>query len=419
MSSQPSAQPLSGYRVLDLTVMTAGPVGTMMLGDIGADVIKIEELHGGELSRSMGTVYVGNESANFLSQNRNKRSVRLDLKSNEGRETFLRMAASADVITENFRPGTMDRLGIGYESVRAINPQIVFASISAFGQNGPYAHLPANDPIIQALSGVMAMTGDPDGEPVRMGTPVPDFNAAALLAFSVTAAILHRERTGQGQRLELSLLGATVFGTLPRDGETFITGKAPPRLGSGHPSFCPYRNFRSNDNVLFFLACFTEKFWSSLCKALDRPDLATDSRSATNVARCANRAFVDAELQAEFDGHGGDELLELLARFNVPAARVQDLVQALRDDPQIRHNHSVIEVEHPTAGRFEMLALPVNFHGSPVQYKRSAPRLGEHTIEILGEFGFSSDELEHLLAARIIAGIDKDENRTMPRETNA
>ncbi|HMO48366.1 MAG TPA: CaiB/BaiF CoA-transferase family protein [Rubrivivax sp.] len=404
----PAAQPLSGYRILDLTVMTAGPVGTMILGDTGADVIKIEELEAGELSRGMGTVYVGKESANFLSQNRNKRSVRLDLKSKDGRATFLKMAAQADVITENFRPGTLDRLGIGYDAVKAVNPKIVFASISAFGQTGPYAHLPANDPIIQALSGVMAMTGDADGGPVRVGTPMPDFNAAALLAFSITAALLHRERTGEGQRLDLSLLGATVFSTLPRDGETFVTGKAPQRLGSGHPSFCPYRNYAGSEGDLFFLACFTEKFWGALCKALNRPDLALDARSRTNVARCANRDFVDAELQAEFGRRGTDELLALFAEFNVPAARVQNLVQALREDPQIRHNQATIEVQHPTAGRFEMLALPINFHGTPAQYTRAAPLLGQHTQEVLAEFGFSAEQIEALRAARVVADADKE-----------
>ncbi len=401
-------QPLSGYRILDLTVMTAGPLGTMMLGDLGAEVIKIEELSTGELSRSMGTAYIGKESVNFLSQNRNKRSVRLNLKSNEGRQAFLRMAAGADVITENFRPGTMDRLGIGYETVRAENPGIVFASISAFGQDGPYAHLPANDPIVQALSGVMEMTGHPDSEAVRIGTPMPDFNAAALLAFSVTAALLHRERTGQGQRLDLSLLSATIFGTVPRDGETLITGVAPPRLGSGHPSFCPYRNFISQDQVTFFIACFTEKFWASLCKALERPDLASDPRSATNVARCANRKFVDAELQSEFDQRSIDELLALFAKFNVPAARVQDLAYALRHDPQVAHNKTLIEIEHPTAGRFEMLAFPVNFHGSPAQYHRPAPCLGEHTREVFEEFGFSRTEVDSLLSAGVIAMMDPD-----------
>ncbi|MBV7483331.1 CaiB/BaiF CoA-transferase family protein [Bordetella sp. BOR01] len=403
--AQSSKQPLSGYRVLDLTVMTAGPLGTMMLGDIGAEVTKIEELHKGELSRGMGTLYIGEESVNFLSQNRNKRSVRLDLKMAEGRETFLRMAARADVITENFRPGTLDRLGIGYDAVRAVNPGIVFASISAFGQHGPYAHLPANDPIIQALSGVMEMTGHPESGAARVGTPMPDFNAAALLAFSVTAALLHRERTGQGQRLDLSLLGATIFGTVPRDGETLVTGNAPPRLGSGHPSFCPYRNYRSNDGVAFFLACFTEKFWSSLCKALGRSDLACDPRSLTNVARCANRDFVDTQLQAEFDQRDGEELLALFARFNVPAARVQDLAHALRHDPQVKHNETLIEVEHPTAGRFEMLALPVNFHGTPAHYGRPAPRLGEHTLEVLDEYGFARDEVDRLLNAGVIAGM--------------
>lgn len=401
-------QPLSGYRILDLTVMTAGPVGTMILGDTGADVIKIEEIESGELSRGMGVVYLGKESANFLSQNRNKRSVRLDLKSSHGREVFLRMAAQADVVTENFRPGTMDRLGVGYEAVRAVNPQIIFASISAFGQTGPYAHLPANDPIIQALSGVMAMTGNADSGPVRVGTPMPDFNAAALLAFAVTAALLHRERTGEGQRLDLSLLGSTVFSTIPRDGETLVTGKPPQRLGSGHPSFCPYRNYTGSEGDLFFLACFTEKFWSSLCKALNRLDLAQDARSATNVARCANRAFVDAELQVEFGRRRTNEILALLAEYNVPAARVQDLLQALREDPQIRHNGATIEVQHPTVGGFEMLSLPINFHGTPAQYLRAAPILGQHTQEVLAEFGFGADEIDQLCAARIAADADSE-----------
>ncbi|MBS0530104.1 MAG: CoA transferase, partial [Proteobacteria bacterium] len=174
------AQPLSGIRILDLTVMTAGPVGTMMMGDLGADVIKVEEFSQGELSRNMGTVFAAGESSMFLSQNRNKRSIRLDLKQTAGRDAFLQLAKSVDVITENFRPGTVDRLGIGYDAVRALNPKIIYASVSAFGQTGPYAHLPANDPVVQALSGLMAMTGEADGAPVRIGTPYPDFGAAAL-----------------------------------------------------------------------------------------------------------------------------------------------------------------------------------------------------------------------------------------------
>lgn len=397
--------PLSGIRILDLTVMTAGPVGTMMLGDVGADVIKIEELNEGELSRSMGTLYVGEESSHFLSQNRNKRSIRLDLKKAEARQAFLRMAASADVITENFRPGTMERLGIGYEAVKKVNPRIIYASISAFGQSGPYAHLPANDPIIQALSGLMAMTGEADGDPVRVGNPAPDFGAGALMAFAICAALLHRERTGEGQQLDLSLLGGLLFSMIPRDGETFITGKAPARMGSAHPAFVPYRNYRGADGGLFFLSCFTEKFWLSLCEAIGRPDLKSDARSATNIARCRNRAFVDAELQAIFSTRSTADWLAQLGKFNVPATKVQDLNDALRHDPQIAYNKSVIAVEHPTAGKVEMLALPINFHGTPARYERAAPRLGEHSVEILHEFGFAQDEIDKLVHSEAVAGL--------------
>ena len=398
--------PLSGIRILDLTVMTAGPVGTMMLGDLGADVIKIEELQDGELSRKMGTLYVGAESANFLSQNRNKRSLRLDLKKPEGRAASLRMAARADVITENFRPGTMDRLGIGYEAVRAINPRIVFASISAFGQSGPYAHLPANDPIVQALSGLMHMTGDGHGDPVRVGHPYPDFGAAALLAFGVCAALLHRERTGEGQSLDLSLLNGTIFSAIPRDGETLRTGKAPPRLGSGHPAFVPYRNYKGSDGSLFFLSCFNEKFWAQVCDAIERPDLKTDARTATNRDRAANRAFVDAELEAIFATRTSEEWLQRLGRFNVPAAPVQDLNHALRHDPQVRHNQTIVEVQHPTAGVVETLALPVNFQRTPASYRRPPPILGEHSLEVLREFGFAAGEIDSLLAGEVVAGMD-------------
>ncbi|MBM7405241.1 MULTISPECIES: CaiB/BaiF CoA transferase family protein [Sphingomonas] len=406
-----SQLPLSGYKILDLTVMTAGPVGTMLLGDIGADVIKVEEIEKGELSRNMGTVFAAGESSMFLSQNRNKRSIRLDLKQPAGRDAFLAMARHADVITENFRPGTVDRLGIGYEAVKAVNPRIIYASVSAFGQTGPYAHLPANDPVVQALSGVMAMTGEANGPPVRIGTPYPDFGAAALLAYSVCAALLHRERTGEGQKLELSLLSGTIFSAIPRDGETLRTGEAPPRLGSAHPTFVPYRNYRAADGHFFFLACFTEKFWSALCKAIKRPDLASDTRFATNVARCVHRAALDAELEAIFATRPVAEWLALLAEHEVPAAPIQDLHDALRKDPQVAHNGTVVTVQHPTAGAIEMLAHPVDFKGTPANYRRAAPLLGEHSAEILTEFGLDAAAIATLERSGVVHGhvpLEKD-----------
>jgi formyl-CoA transferase len=217
---QSGNQILQGIRILDLSVMTAGPVGTMLLADLGADVIKIEEPGAGDLSRGLGNLFMNGESVQFLSQNRNKRSIRLDLKQPEGVATFLRLARNADVIMENFRPGTVKKLGIDYEAVKAVRPDIIYASASAFGQDGPYAMWPANDPIVQAVSGLMEMTGEPGGPPVRLGAPLPDFGTASLLAFAITAALLHRFRTGEGQQLDVSLLSASIFSTIPRDGET-------------------------------------------------------------------------------------------------------------------------------------------------------------------------------------------------------
>lgn len=410
-----TALPLSGIRILDLTVMTAGPVGTMVLADMGADVIKVEEIGLGDLSRNLGTVFVAGEAAQFLSQNRNKRSLRLDLKHPKGREAFLRLAAGCDVVTENFRPGTLDRLGVGYEAVRRVRPDIIFASVSAFGQDGPYAHLPANDPIVQALSGVMAMTGEADGPPARIGNPYPDFGGAMLLGFGVVTALLHRMRTGQGQRISTSLLDGAVFSSIPRDGETLITGAAPPRLGSAHPTFVPYQNFRAQDGGWFFLSCFTEKFWRSLCEAIGDPSLGDDPRFARNRDRCAHRDVLIPLLEAAFARAPLAEWLERLARHQVPAAPIQDLHQALRDDPQLKHNGTLVVQQHPTAGRIETLAGPIRMAATPPSYRRPPPRLGEHSEEVLGEFGFTAGEIAELMELGAVRGMDRPD----PEATDA
>lgn len=391
--------PLTGYRVLDLSVMTAGPVGTVLLGDLGADVIKIEEPKQGDLARNLGNQFVSGESVQFLSQNRNKRSMRLDLKSKSGQEVFLRMVEQADVVVENFRPGTVDRLGIGYEAAKARNPKIIYASVSAFGQSGPYSGWPANDPIVQAVTGLMDMTGESDGDPVRVGAPLPDFGAAALIAFGIVTALLHRERHGEGQKIDTSLLSAALLSTIPRDGETLRSGRSPQRLGSGHPTMVPYRNYKGADGKYFFTACFTEKFWRNLCNTLGRPELLTDPRFVDNTARTANREALDAILEQEFVRHPTDHWVGILTSADVPCAKVQDYHTALTTDPQICHVGSVIKLDHPSVGSMTNIASPVNFHGSPVAYNRPPPLLGEHTIEVLGEFGFSDCEVRELLGS--------------------
>lgn len=406
--------PLSGYKILDLSVMTAGPVGTMLLGDMGADVIKVEEPARGDLARDLGNQFVRGESVQFMSQNRNKRSLRLDLKSSQGRDVFLRMASEADVIVENFRPGTVDRLGIGYEAVRAVNPGIIYASASAFGQSGPYAAWPANDPIVQAVTGLMDMTGESEGLPVRLGAPLPDFGAAAMLALGVTAALLHRERTGLGQRLDTSLLGASLFSTIPRDGETIRSGKAPSRLGSGHPTMVPYRNYKGSDGNYFFAACFTEKFWRNLCQVLDRVDLLDDPRFVDNTRRTENREQLDTILEEIFAAQPAAHWVQILSNADVPSAAVQDYHTALTVDPQIKHIGALIQMDHPVAGPLTNLANPINFHGSPVQVRYAPPVLGQHSEEVLRQFGFSDEEINDLTSQGVVKGSrmsDDDKNR--------
>lgn len=402
MSKTPNPRPLSGYTILDLTVMTAGPVGTMLLGDLGADVIKVEEPERGDLARDLGTQFVNGESVQFLSQNRNKRSVRLDLKSPLGRDVFMRLAQEADVVVENFRPGTVDRLGIGYDAVRAINPRVIYASVSAFGQTGPYSGWPANDPIVQAVAGLMDMTGEADGEPVRLGVPVPDFGAAAMLAFGITAALLHRERHGEGQRLDTSLLAATLFSTIPRDGEAIRSGRAPQRLGSGHPTMVPYRNYRGSDGAYFFAACFTDKFWNNLCRALGRMDLPQDQRFCDNGVRTSNRDALDKILEGIFAAQPASYWVQRLSSADVPCALVQDYHTALTADPQVRHIGTLLNFTHPVAGEMTNLANPLNFDASPAQIDRPPPVLGQHTEEVLAQHGFSPCAIAELLRSGVV-----------------
>ncbi|MDB5840832.1 MAG: coA-transferase family protein [Herminiimonas sp.] len=402
--SNTGKQILEGIRILDLSVMTAGPVGTMLLADLGADVIKIEEPGHGDLSRGLGNLFMNGESVQFMSQNRNKRSIRIDLKQPEGVALFLRLAKDADVIVENFRPGTVKKLGIDYDVVKEINPGIIYASGSAFGQDGPYAMWPANDPIVQAVAGLMEMTGEPDGPPVRIGAPLPDFGTASMMAFGVTAALLHRFRTGEGQQLNVSLLSSSIFSTIPRDGETLVSGKSPERFGSGHPTMVPYRNYQGSDGQYFFAACFTVKFWANLCNTIGRPDLLTDPRFKTNTERTQNREALDTILSDIFATRPASEWVAILSAADVPAAKVQTYLEALTADPQVKHNKTLVPMQHPVAGDIQTLANPVNFSKTPATYRKPPPVLGEHSRDVLADFGFSVAEIAALQASGVVSG---------------
>ncbi|WP_151525064.1 CaiB/BaiF CoA transferase family protein [Serinicoccus kebangsaanensis] len=394
--------PLAGVTVLDLSHLAAGPWCTMLLADLGAEVIKIERPGAGDMARHAGSVYAEGESAVFLALNRNKRSVVLDLTRPEGQDVFGRLVAGADAVVENLRPGKAAALGVDRASLEHLAPALVYVSISAFGADGPYAGLAGNDPIVQALSGAMSITGEEDGPPARQGVSVPDFAAGMLAAQAVLAGLLGRARHGGGAQVDLNLLDAEIFALGPRAQEYLINGEDQPRLGSGHPQFCPYQAFRCQDGRYLYLSVINDKFWRLLCAALGRSDLLEDVRYASNRDRVARRDELVPTLAAQFAERDADAWLTVLHEAGVPCAPVNTLSSAMTD-PQVVHNEIVAEVDHPTVGRLRTLAAPMRFDGARPPVHTAPPRLGADTRSVLQEHGLSVDEVDALLAAGVVA----------------
>lgn len=371
-----------GVKVLDLTSYIAGSFAATWLADLGADVVKIESPTGDPFRVTRG----------FLVWNRNKRSIVLDLKHPDGLAAFYRMVRQADVVMENYRPGVADRLGVGYEKLRELNPRIIYCSVSGYGQTGPYSQKPAFDPLLQAIGGVMAGQGGPGNPPVFLRIAVSDYYAAALAAYGVAAALYVRERTGLGQRVETSLLNAVIaiqawpFVRLEDDPEPF-------RPGSG---LVPYQLFQTADGWIF-IACGNDGFWRNLCRALDIEAFADDPRFATQPARYQNREELLGILQEILLTRTTAEWLELLEAHDVPAAPVRT-IEALFDDPQVKHNEMVVELRHPKLGRIRQMGIPVRLSVTPGRLVRPAPMLGQHTDEVLREYGFSPEEIAELQA---------------------
>ena len=380
----PANGPLHGVRVLDLSRVLAGPYCTMFLGDLGAEVVKVEQPGTGDDTRSWGPPFLGGESAYYLCVNRNKRSVTLDLRTPEGIEVLRRLALEADVLMENFRPGTLAGWGLAEAEIRRRNPRLIYASLSAFGSSGPLKDRPGYDLAIQAWGGLMSITGAADGEPSKVGVAIIDVVAGLMLGNAIAAALYAREHTGQGQRIETSLMEAEVASLINAGSNYLVTGKVPGRWGNAHPNIVPYQSFPTADGHLV-VAVANEAIWARFCEGVGRPELAADPRFDTNAHRVENRGELIGILDDMFRSRPGDEWTELLNGAGVPCSPVQDIRQVF-ESPQVLATGMLREVEHPTAGKVRMAGLPVKFSATPASIRRPPPRLGEHNDEVLEDW---------------------------------
>ena len=400
METPKAPGPLAGIRVLDLTRALSGPFATMILGDLGADVIKVEDTWYGDDTRRWGPPFQGDDAAYFLSINRNKRGLSVNLKTPEGREIAQRLAKSSDILMENFRPGTAARLGLGYEELSRQNPALIYASISGYGQTGPSAGLPGYDAVAQAVSGMMSVTGEAGGEPVRSGTSLADVGAGMWALIGILAALHARHVTGRGQLIDISLLDGQVAWLTYVAGKYFATGVTPGRHGSAHESLAPYQVFPTADDPLM-VAVGSDGLWQRFTAATGLDELTDDPRYATNPDRVTNRDTLIPRITKALAARGCAEWTDRLNAAGVPAGPVNTVPAAL-EQPQVVAREMVVELEHPVAGMLRMLGTPVKLSAQPASIRRPPPVLGQHTDEILAEAGYSAGRIAELREAGVI-----------------
>ncbi|MER0479637.1 CoA transferase [Streptomyces sp. Edi2] len=391
---------LSGLKVLDLSRILSGPFCSMMLADLGADVIKVEDTASGDDTRAWGPPFQGEDAAYFHSVNRNKRGIAVDLKDPDCLRLIQELAAGADVIVENFRPGTAARLGLGYQDVRDRNPGVVYASISGYGQTGPYRSEPGYDAIAQAVSGVMSVTGEPGGPPVRFGVSPADLAAGMWAAIGVLAALRNREYTGSGEWVDVSLLDGQVAWLSYVAGGYFASGNVPQRYGSAHPTIVPYQAFPTADGHLM-VAAGNDGLWRRFATAIGCSGLADDPRFATNPDRVRHRGELLPLIERALRARGAQEWAEILTEAKVPVGPINTVDQALRH-PQVLARGMVAEVEHPDAGTLRTVASPLKLSGSPATVRTPPPRHGEHTAQILTALGVGPRQLAGLRARKAV-----------------
>jgi crotonobetainyl-CoA:carnitine CoA-transferase CaiB-like acyl-CoA transferase len=394
-------QPLDGIQVLDLSRALAGPYCSMMLGDMGADVLKVEQPGVGDTARSWGPPFQGSESSYFLGVNRNKRSIAVNLRDPRGAELMRRLIARSDVLLENFVPGTLDRLGFGYDACRALRPDLIYCAISGFGQIGPDRERAAYDQIAQGLGGIMSVTGQPGGEPTRVGIALADIAAGMFAAYAVAAALYHRQRSGEGQLIDTSLLDGQLAMLTYQSARYFATGVAPQSSGNQHPTIVPYGVYRASD-AYFNLAVGTDDLWRRFCGALGLEALYTDPRFIKNRDRLAHRDELNAILEPFFAQRSIAEIDALLNAAGVPCGAVHDL-HAVFNDPQVAALGAVHELDHPTAGAIKVVGPPYRLSATPASVRTPPPLLGQHTDTTLHDLGYSAAEIVALREAQVVA----------------
>jgi len=390
-------QPLAGFRVLDLSRVLAGPFCTMLLGDLGAEVIKVERPGTGDDTRAWGPPFVSGESAYYLCANRNKKSLTVNLKSAAGQEIIRRLARVSDVLVENFKVGEVAQLGLGYDHLKALNPGLVYCSITGYGQTGPDSDLPGYDFIIQGRGGVMSITGEPAGEPMKVGVAIADITAGLFAANAIQAALLARVRTGRGQAIDIALLDTQVAWLANVASNYLVSGQRPGRFGNAHPTIVPYQSFPAREGF-FCLAVGNDGQWQKLCRLLGRPELAVDPRFATNPARVQHRDVLIPMLQEVFVTQDSAFWLREIAAAGIPCGPVQTLDQVFAD-PQVLARNMVWTVPHPAVGEVRLTGSPLKLSETPVAYRTHPPLLGEHTDEVLTALlGYAPEEVARLRA---------------------
>jgi crotonobetainyl-CoA:carnitine CoA-transferase CaiB-like acyl-CoA transferase len=401
-------RPLEDLRVLDISRALAGPYCTMMLGDLGADVIKVELPEQGDESRSWGPPFVGEpyasypgESAYFMAINRNKRSLTINLKSSEGQEIIKRLAGVSDVFVENFRTGILPKMGLGYEHLHALNPSLVYCSISGYGRTGPYAERPGYDFIIQAEGGIMGVTGPEGGSPYRVGISIVDVTTGIFASTAILAALHAREFIGKGQLIDISLLDSSVALLANVASNYLVGGVEPSRMGNAHLNIAPYEVFRARDRW-FTLGAANARQWEMLCEVIDKPELKQDPRFVTNKDRIVNRAALANILNEAFAYHDANTWLEKLQEAGIPSGLI-NTIQDVFNHPQAPERNFKVEIEHSTAGLVSLPGFPYKMSQTPAELHRPPPRLGEHTEEVLKEIlGYSTEKVAFLKERKVI-----------------